>query len=320
MSDINRLEDPYDSPWDDLPAYALNALTKAERARVEALLRRSAEARAELEQYLKSVEGLGLLARQVEPPARVREGILAQAERDVHLMNIARQEARSATPRFGERIAGWLRPARVAYAGAAAGIIAIVGIAVIFGMENSRLNSEVDGLREQVAAESERYEDLERSVQVSSTQVASQEDEVARLTAVNAALNEALKNQQWLTYVTNSREFEVPNWLVGGPEAPEANGTLAVRYFDDAAVFLVSGLPPAEDGYQYMLWLVRGGTPEAVASFQVNEGGMARVEFELPDRAEVYESVLVSKEPISDSFNRWPDSEVMVATESLGEE
>jgi hypothetical protein len=314
MTDLNSLQDLYDSPWDDLPAYALNALDRPERARVDALLRRSAEARAELEQYLKTVESLGLLARQIEPPARVRENLVAQADRDIHLMNVARREARSAVPTFRQRVGEWLRPARVASAGAAAALIAAVGIAAYLWMDNSRLNSEAGDLRSEVAATSARYDELAGQVESSGAELAAQQDEVARLTAVNAAMNEALKNQQWLTYVTNSREFRVPNWLVGGPEAPEANGSLAVKYFDDAAVLLVSGLPPAPSGYQYMLWLVREGVPEPIASFQVNEAGMARVEFDLPGNINLYESVVVSRELSSEVINRWPDAEVMATS------
>lgn len=315
MTDPDTFENTYDSAWEDLPAYALNALDKPARANVEALLRRSAEARAELEQHLKTVEGLGRLARQVEPPARIRENILDQADRDVHLMNVAREEARSVLPTFNQRIAAMLHPARVAYVGAAAAFVAVLGFAVVFGVENARLNSEVGELREEYAADSARFEELENAVQSTSDRFSDQEAEVARLTAVNSALGEALKNQQWLTYVTNSREFSVPNWLVGGADAPEANGTLAVKYLDDSAVLLVSGLSPAPEGHQYMLWLVRQEVPEPVASFQVNEGGMARVEFDLPSNINAFDGVLVSRELTSDVFRRWPDSEVLVDSE-----
>ena len=264
---------------------------------------------------MKTVEGLGRLANPVEPPTRVRESILTQADRDIHLMNVARQEAKSVLPTFRQRVAATFSPARIAYTGAAAAFVAVLGFAVVFGVQSSRLNSEVSGLREDLAAESARYHDLEETVQVTSQRFDDQEEEVARLTAVNAALNEALKNQQWLTYVTNSKEFSVPNWLVGSSDAPEANGTLAVKYLDDAAVLLVAGLPPAPDGFQYMLWLVKQGVPEPVASFQVNEGGMARVEFDLPSNINLYESVLVSREPTSETLNRWPDAEVLVDSE-----
>jgi hypothetical protein len=59
----------------------------------------------------------------------------------------------------------------------------------------------------------------------------------------------------------------------------------------------VSGLPSAPDNYQYVLSLVRDGVQEAVANFQVNEAGMVKVDFELPNNIVQYESATVSLEP-----------------------
>ena len=50
MTDPNSLDFTVPDPWGDLPAYALNALSPDERARVDALLEVSVEARNELRQ------------------------------------------------------------------------------------------------------------------------------------------------------------------------------------------------------------------------------------------------------------------------------
>ncbi|MDA0676798.1 MAG: hypothetical protein O2788_02190, partial [Chloroflexi bacterium] len=188
--------------------------------------------------------------------------------------------------------------------------------AIFFGIENSRLGSEMAQLRMDREADMAQVADLRQSMDEASAQFDAQEAEVARLNAVNTGLNEALKNQQWLTYVTQNREFRVPNYFVGGPGAPEANGTLAVKNFDDLAVFLVSGLPPAPDGFQYGLTLMRDGVPEQVATFQVNEAGQARVEFELPDSIAQFESAMVVLNPVDPSNTTVSGLEVMQVSQT----
>lgn len=315
MTELENSDSQYPSPREDLPAYALNALTPEERRRVEAYLSQYPEAWEELVQYLEAAEHMGMDVPAAEPPLSVREVIVSQADRDIFLTRIARQEARSARPSFTERFTVWLRPARMAYVGTTAALLAVVSIAIVFGMENARLRSEVDDLRTDISTELAQVDDLRESVDQNKQLVSSQESEVARLTAVNAALNEALKNQQWLTYVTENQQFRVPNWFVGGPQAPEANGTLAVKNFDDEAVFLVTGLPPAPEGHQYMLWLVNEGVAEPMASFQVNEAGMARVEFQLPTNITAYDSAIVTQEPATAAYSDSPGIEVMIASD-----
>jgi hypothetical protein len=300
MTDPDSLDFTVPDPWGDLPAYALNALSPEERSRVDALLEISPEARDELRRLLEATENLSHLIPQVEPSGDIRQSLLAQADMDIRLIDVAREDARSVRPPGQVTVftRALFRPINIAYAGTAAALIAVIGIAVIFGMENSRLESDVNDLQAAIEAEQVQVAELRSLVNDTTARFASQDAEVARLTAVNAGLNEAFKNQQWLTYVTQNSEFRVPNYFVGGPQAPEANGTLAVKNFDDQAVFLVSGLPPAPDDYQYMLSLVHGGVPEAVATFQVNEAGMAKVDFTLSSSIDLYEGAIVSLEPM----------------------
>lgn len=314
MTDPNSLDFTVPDPWGDLPAYALNALSPEERARVDALLESSPEARDELRRYMEAIENLSYMAADAEPSERIRRRLLAQADSDLHLRTIARQEAQSVQPKKTPLLRVLLQPARVAYAGTAAALISVVAIATVFGMENSRLNSEVDQLRTDVDTELVEMAKLRESIDQTNAQFVSQDAEVARLTAVNAALNEALENLQWLTYVTQNNEYRVPNYLEGSSQAPEATGTLAVKNFDDPAVLLVSSLPPAPEGYQYALSLVRDGDTETVATFQVNEAGMARVEFMLPDNIVQYESVIVTLEPQDAAVQTLSGPEVLSAS------
>ena len=316
MTDLDNSDGINSSPREDLPAYALNAPTADERRRVEAYLRQDPEAWEELVQYLEAAEHVGAAVVSQDPPPRIREIILSQADRDIFLTHVAHEEALSVRPGMGDRLKVWLRPARMAYAGTSAALLAVISLSIVFGMENARLKSEVGDLRSEIAEELGQVQALRESVEANSLLVTSQESEVARLTAVNAALNEALKNQQWLTYVTQNEQFQVPNWFTGGPQAPEATGTLAVKSFSDEAVLLVTGLPPAPQGYQYTLWLVSSASTEPVASFQVNTAGMARVEFKLPSLTATYDSAIVTREPMTEDDNGLPGAEVMSASDS----
>ncbi len=313
MTDPNSLDFTVPDPWGDLAGYALNALSPDERARVDALLESSPEARDELRRFMEAAENLSYFAPDAEPSARVRRRLLAQADSDLHLMSVAQQEARSVQPKRTPVLQRILRPARVAYAGTAAALISVIAIAVIFGLENSRMDSEVEQLRAEVDAELAAVAALRDSIEQTNAQFVEQDAEVARLTAVNAALNEALENLQWLTYVTQNNEYRVPSYLEGSSEAPEASAILTVKNFDDPAVLLVSSLPPAPQGYEYMLSLVRDGMPESVASFQVNEAGMARVEFMLPDNIIQYESVIVTLERQDNEVESLSGPEVLSA-------
>jgi hypothetical protein len=204
----------------------------------------------------------------------------------------------------------------VAYAGTSAALMAVIGLSIVFGLENSRLKSEVDTLRTDVSNELTKVQELKDSVDANSQLVASQESEVARLTAVNAALNEALKNQQWLTYVTENEEYRVSDLFTGGSQAPEATGVLSVsETMPGQAVLLVHGLPPAPEGYQYQLWLVRDSVAEPMASFQVNAAGMAKVEFILPTDINMYESAIVTRERTGVEDTGMPGAQVMIASE-----
>ncbi len=313
MTDPNSLDFTVPDPWGDLPGYALNALSPDERARVEELLEYSPEARDELRRYMEAAENLSKLAPDTVPSARVRRLLLAQVDSDLHLMDIAREDARSVSPSGQSVLSAILKPARVAYAGTAAALISVIAIAAVFAAENSQLNSEVAQLRDDVNTESSEIDELRQSVELMTSQFAAQDAEVARLTALNAAMNEALKDQQWLTYVTQNNQYRIPEILQGGPQMPEAIGTLAVKNFDDPAVLLVSNLPPAPESYQYMLSLVRDGVPSPVASFQVNEAGMARVEFELPDNIVHFESIIVTLESLDGGLESLSGQAVMTA-------
>jgi anti-sigma-K factor RskA len=74
-----RQPDAADDVADLLPAYALGVLSPAERARVEAHLARDPASRQELAGFATVVAHLPLLAEERDPPARLRQRLIAAA-------------------------------------------------------------------------------------------------------------------------------------------------------------------------------------------------------------------------------------------------
>ncbi len=314
MTDPDNLDFTVPDPWGDLAGYALNALSPEERERVDALLESSPEARDELRRFTEAAENLAHLAPDVEPSYRVKRLLMAQVDSDLHLRGVAQEDARAVNPPSTPLLRRLLRPVHVAYTGAAAAIVALVAVTAVSITENSRLDSDLASLRQDIEQSRGELAALQTSIDEAQAHFVVQDAEVARLRTINAGLEEALKNQQWLTFVTQNREYRVPEYLEGSAEAPEAIGTLAVKNFDDEAVFLVSSLAPAPQGYQYMLSLVQDGVPTPVAAFQVNEAGQGRVEFVLPGSISEYDSAVVTLEAFGtiDDLSGQP---VMVASD-----
>ena len=291
-----------DPRFDDLPAYALNALSPAERAAVDALLARSPEARRQLAELQEGTDLLVATVPAVDPPPHLRARILSHAALDVTGALREAQEVLDHIPEpeeatFGERLRDWFRPARMAYSGASMAMATAIAFAVFFGLQTSRLGNEVNQLEGTLAQQVEIMDRLEQDLTSASTVAAEQIMEVNRLTEANTSLQASLRDQRWLTYVSSNQSWQVPNWFQGNQIAPSANGALAVKRSSNDAVFLVSGLPSAPIGHYYQLWMVtRDGTPLQGAGFQVDEFGQANVPFEMPGLISEFSGAFVTLE------------------------
>jgi hypothetical protein len=302
MDNTNTEDGSLNESRENLAAYALNALTPEERAQVDRLIEGSPGAAQELRQFQEGAEALSLLAGELSPPAGLRDRILRSAA--APLPGVARRAALSATaePDTGwtGHLGSWISSARLAYAGTAVAMAGIVGLAAFFGVENAQLSRQVRDLSSEITESKVTVVGLQSTVTASSERIDGQNTQISQLEDVNESLQVALKDQRWLTYVTQNGGFEVGRWLAGGQNAPEADGQLWVSDTDNLAAFLVHGLPQQPEGKVYHLWLE--GSPDGeqirsrVAIFSVNEAGQARVEFKLPRSIYDYDRAIVTLE------------------------
>jgi anti-sigma factor RsiW len=304
-----------DPRFDDLAAFALGALDPEERSQVEELLARSQEAQRELAAMQETVAAVGMAAPEAELPAGLKDRLMAAAARPVRAVPLRAGSAAASRngssvrpwPLGAERLSGTGRGRRLARraaaVAAASGIAAAVALAVIFAVRTSRLEDELDAVTLQASQERAAAVNVQATVTALENQMASaseqagrQEQQVSRLAEANVALQSAMQDQRWLTYVTFNRNWESPSWFRAGTEAPSAQGQLIVSPGKDRAVLIVDGMPELTEGYEYRLWLVGPGWRWPGADFEVNEYGYARVEVALAAGVEQFTNAVITRQ------------------------
>ena len=275
--------------FEDLAAHALGALEDDENDRVLALLSESPEARAELRELLEGAEVLGRSLPAIQTPPGMKERLLAAAEPERSLAADATlseaQPARGLSPAdVLTWMSGIFKPARLAMATSAAALIVAAILAGTFGRQTSDLRDEIHVLESKLVQEEDS-----RAEMVSN-------DEVSRLRETNNALQEALRDQMWLTYVSNNQSWDASEWLTGGSTAPRAHATIVVKRGTQEAMLLVGGLDQLRPGENYQLWFTADGDMSPMASFEVDQAGTARVPFTFNRNIYDYDGAAVTVE------------------------
>jgi anti-sigma factor RsiW len=116
-------------------AFAMDALPAAERARFERHLARCPECAREVAGLRETTARLAA-ASALAPPAALKQRVIAVAA-------ATRQHAPRAEPRAGRAWALRSRPARLLTATAAAVVLVVAGIAVIFGISNGSMHDQL---------------------------------------------------------------------------------------------------------------------------------------------------------------------------------
>ncbi len=298
-----------DPRFEDLAGYALGALSVEEREQADELLVRSEEARRELASLQDAAVSLASLAPAVEVPAALREQIMRsaveQSKRPIEFRPLSARVSPKppSQPSPGSRNETSKWAIRGAFAASLTAVAAAVAVAIVFGMETARLKEELTTVRTQISRDQivvtdvqAAVESVKSDVEVNEASVDVQQDEVSRLAQANSALQDALRDQRWLTYVTFAREWETPSWFRPGPEAPQAQGQIVVSPTGDRAVLFVDGMPELPEAMCYTLWLSAPSFNWPAASFEVDEFGYARVDLDLPPSLAGFTYAAVSRE------------------------
>jgi anti-sigma-K factor RskA len=240
------------------PFYVLNAITDAERAEVEAYLAANPGARTRLEEAQRASAALPYAVAPVEPPARVKQALMARVHADV--------AARASAPRPAIKL-GWLD--RLFPRPLALGLSAVsLLVAVFAGSWAYSVNQEVGRLRQETTALRQ--------------EIATQQAELDKQKLVLAGLT-------W----PDSEIIAIQ----GNEHQPQARGRLVAEPAASSAILVVNGLEPLAAGQTYQFWFIKGQQVVPAEVFAVDPDGQAVVQVNATAPVGSYEAVGVSIEP-----------------------
>ena len=226
---------------ESLPAFALGALDADEHREVAAHVATCDECTAELGALGRVVEGIGLEAPPVSPPAALRARVLERinSERQGYAMKrFPIEKPRPARPIWNSGLA----------------LAASVFIAVAASLYALAQRSEIRTLRQDVSATSE---------------------EASRLRAELTALR-----RNWVEVTRAMEVLKAPDMLrvdlKGQADAPNAAGR-AFWSRTAGLMFTADGLPALPQGRVYQLWTITGSKATGAGVFTPNAQGAASV-------------------------------------------
>ncbi|MCZ6539372.1 MAG: anti-sigma factor [Chloroflexi bacterium] len=326
-----------DPRFENLAAYVLDALDdEHERAAVEELIETDSAARAEFDELTEAADLLAIAVPPIAPPARLKARILDQAAREP-VPEVAQLKP-LVTVESSRQSTWWARNFRSGYVVSAAAAMLVVVATGALGIQNNRLGNEIDSLRSELNVEATAVGNLrteladtvtssessiasmkgdmgqlENDLDTTAAMVVHQEEMVSELAVANTALQQALRDQSWLTYVAMKEDYQVESWLAASRGTSIASGLFAVRVVGNEAVFQVHGLDQPQSGFAYTLWLLGNGEPLAVKQFEVSEIGSAIVGFTLPAPFFLYSSLVVTQERVDGIFTQPSDVQFLSA-------
>lgn len=217
--------------------YVLDALSDAERRALDAHLATCAECAREVRELRAVAGGLAYAVPQIDPPAALRDRVLAHAVQG---------------PRTSSRTSAHERPARAAVATWLAAAASIAAIAL--GLYAMTLRQRVNQLEHRLREANTRAEGTQRELQAARAAV----DRGGRTEAVLSA--------------PDLRRID----LAGQKAAPSAVGR-AYWSPSRGLVFTAASLPPLPAGKQYQLWVIPPGSkvPVNAGMIDLEPGGRA---------------------------------------------
>ena len=254
---------------DLLPALSLGALDADERREVAAHVSTCSECAAELAALERTVEGIGLEAAPVTPPAALRGKVLAriEEERAGKVSSLSRMPVPPPQP---------ARPKPLWAHGLA--LAASIALAVGASLYAWGLRSEVAILREDVAATS---------------------GEASRLRGELATLR-----RNWVEVSRAMDVLRAPDMLKvdlkGQATLPSGTGR-AFWSRSAGLMFTAEGLPALPQGKVYQLWTIKGTVATGAGTFLPDAGGAASVTTAVAATAEVPDAFGVTIEPTGGS-------------------
>jgi anti-sigma-K factor RskA len=253
-----------------LPFYALDALTDEERELVESYLAEHPEAREQINDLHSGASALPYGISPVEPPRHVKEALMARVNADAQVH--AQPTIRVSHPPAARR--SWLENMfQVLSLGAAA--TAIIW-AIVLNMQVSRLQTEIFGLHETLAKQSNTLEQI-------------------------------------LVNLPKSPSNVITVSVKGTNVEPSAHGQLIADPKEESAVLIISGLPKLEANRTYQVWLGSGGTMVSAGLLSVDENGQGVVVVTSDESIGSFNQLGISVEP--EGGSQQPTGDIVVLSD-----
>lgn len=238
-----------------LPFYALDALTDEERELVESYLADHPEAREQMNDLHSGASALPYGILPVEPPRQVKEALMARVNADAEARVRSSAKTSHQPSRRGIRFDNLFQMFSL---GAAA--VAIIWV-IVLNAQVSRLQNEIAGLHDTLAAQSNSLEQI-----------------IANLPKSPPS-----------NVITVS--------LKGTNVQPDAHGQLIADPKEQSAVLVISGLPKLEPNRTYQVWLISGGGPVSAGLLSIDENGQGVVIVTSNESIGSFKSLAISVEP-----------------------
>lgn len=253
-----------------LPFYVLDALTEEEKELVESYLAKHPEARAQMHELQSGASAVPHSVTPVEPPRHVKEALMERVAADVQSRQRSSARVPAEPARRGLRFENLFRALSL---GAAA--LAVIW-AFVLNAQVARLQDQITGLNEQVAAQSQSIDQI-------------------------------------IANLPPSSQSDVITVSLKGTEArPQAQGQLIADPNDQSAVLVISGLPPLEPGQTYQVWLI-GDAPVSAGLLTVDENGQSVLIITSQEAIGAFNSLGISIEP--EGGSEQPTGEIVVLSE-----
>lgn len=236
-----------------LAARALTALDAEDTRALDAHLESCADCRSEVSEWENTAALLALDAKPIEPPAELRERILASVHAEGKAVETISDRAPSLTGSADSKVLAFERPAKNVWAslGSLGAIAAMLLIAVLIG-----------------------------ALVMLSQQNRVAQAKLARLSIEMEQAKAQLEHQRAIVEMFTSPDTHMAK-LAGTQVAPRAHAMLAYDKYGHA-MLLAEGLPAAPKGMAYQLWFIKDNKKMPGKVFRPDAAGNGTLEDQMP--------------------------------------
>jgi anti-sigma-K factor RskA len=278
-----------DHPQDSLPAFVLGTLDIDEALLVNAHVLQCSDCRAEVESFQEVLIALPYAATPREPPAHVKQQLLARVAATAHPA-AAPSLRPAAAPRWMQAVAGGGLALSLAF-----GAMLYDTNNRLFAIGNTLSASQqsISDMTDRLAQNQQALARLEEQRALVQKNLDEMSTQYKQAQASLVRMQEQLAQDQQVTVFIAAPQ--TVHRLLDGSDR-QAHATMYMQPDNRQAVLVVEGMPHAEPGKVYQFWLAKPGVQVPSAKFDVTDEGMAVVQIMAPTPVNQYDQVMVTVE------------------------